>query len=152
MAGFSCGKEKVLDKHQKMLEKPESLVSFYKEEYPWLYDRETGDLYEYDDFEEALIPIRDLDYSSDDDPYNRFWVEYSSTLSKDGKKLKIRMLDKVNNVLLGERIEGETIEIYDIESNTAVYNPGKEDEKAVNCIEVPTAGIDVQWADDDVSS
>ena len=156
MAAFLCEnipnedqtwKATTIDDLQEKLDKAESLAAFHKEELPWTYDRETGDLYEYDDFEDALVPIKDLVTSFESDQYNRYWTEYSSSLSKDGKKLKIRSIDKVKNVLLGERIEDETIEIFDIENSTVVYEPGEEDEKTSKCIDIPTAGLDIQWAE-----
>ena len=136
-----------LDDLKDKLEKAESLAAFHKEQLPWTYDRETGDLYEYDDFEESFVPVKDYDYSFDSDPYNKYWDEYSANLSKDGKKLKIKTVSKVKNVLLGERVEDESIEIFDIDAKTVLYEPGEEDEKTAKCIDIPTTGIDVQWAE-----
>ena len=136
-----------LDDLQGKLDKAESLAAFHKEELPWTFDRETGDLYEYDEFEESFVPIKDFDTSFDSDPYNRYWTEYSSSFSKDGKKLKIKSTNMVKNVLLGERVEDVDIEIFDIDKTTVLFNPGKEDEKTAKCIDVPTTGIDVQWAE-----
>ena len=139
-------KKVTLDDYQKLLDDSESLAAFHKKEMPWIYDRETGDLYEYDDFEEALVPIKDVD-TSYGDSYSRYWTEFSSSYSKDGKKLKIKMVDKSKNILLGERIEDETIEVFDIETNTVLYEPGEKDEKTLKCMDVPTAGLDIQWAE-----
>ena len=156
MAAFICESipeegqtfEKVtLADSQSKLDSTESLGEFHKEEYPWAYDRETGDLYEYDDFEDALVPIKDFDTSSDSDVYNRYWMEFSSTFSKDGKKLKIRTVNKTKNVLLGESVQSTDIEVFDIEEKINVYNPGEDDEYTRKCMDVPTAGLDIQWAD-----
>ena len=160
MAAFICEdipnesetyKPVTIDDLQGKLDKSESLAVFHKKQQPWTYDRETGDLYEYDDFEDALVPIKDFDTSFESDMYNRYWTEYSSNLSKDGKKLKIKSVYKVKNALLGERIEDEYVEIYDIESKTSIYTPGEENEKTVKCLEVSTAGLDIQWANEEIS-
>ena len=134
-----------LDDYQKKLDSAESLAEFHKEELPWVYERETGDLYEYDDFEDAFVPLTDFDISGDDGYFQR-WQEYSSKLSKDGKKLRLKITEKSKS-LLGERIEYVTLEIYDIETNTVVQKPDEGDERTAKCMDVPTAGIDVQWAE-----
>ena len=136
-----------LEDRQKTLDKFESLAAYHKEELPWAYDKETGDLYEYDDFEEAFVPIKDFDYSSPGDPYNKNWDEYSAKLSKDGKKLKIKSVNMSKNILLGESVVDVDYELFDIETKTNVLNPGEEDEVTAKCIDVPTTGIDVQWAE-----
>ena len=136
-----------LEDRQKEIDKYESLAAYHKEELPWVYDKETGDLYEYDDFEEAFVPVKDFDYSSESDPYNKSWDEYSAKFSKDGKKLKIKTVSKSKNILLGESVEGEYFEIFDTETMITVQNSGESFEVTAKCIDVPTAGIDVQWAE-----
>ena len=140
-------KKVTLDDYQKLLDESESLAAFHKEEYPWTYDRETGDLYEYDDFEESFVPIKDLDTSFESD-YNKYWTEYSGRLSKDGSKLKIRMVNKISNALLGERVEDEDFETYDIEENTVLTEYSNQDKNTEKCMLIPTTGIDVQWLEE----
>ena len=63
--------EKVnLQDRQKELNKYESLEAYHKERSPWVFDKKTGDLYEYDDFEEAFVKLRDREdvSASFDDP------------------------------------------------------------------------------------
>ena len=145
MAAFICENipsSTTLDDLQDKLDNEASLAAFYKEEYPWVYDRETGDLYEYEDFEDALVPIKDLDMSGDGD-YIQRWHEYSSKLSKDSKKLRLKIAERSKIILLSERIGYEYIEIYDIEAGAVVSVPGEKDEMTSKCMDVPTAGIDV---------
>ena len=72
LASFTCDQipeegdkfEKItLEDSQKALDESESLSAYHKEALPWVYDKETGDLYEYDDFEESFVPIKDYEYS-----------------------------------------------------------------------------------------
>ena len=112
-----------------------------------MFDKETGDLYEYDDFEESFVPIKDLDTSFESD-YNKYWTEYSGRLSKDGSKLKIRMVNKISNALLGERVEDEDFETYDIEANTVLTEYSNQDKNTEKCMLIPTTGIDVQWLEE----
>ena len=133
-----------LEDISKKLDEAESLEAFHSKEEPWVFDKETGDLYEYDEFEESFVPIKDLDTSSGSG-YDKYWTEYSSKLSKDGKKFKIKMIDKTSNILLGERVEGEYFETYDIEENTVDYLYDGTDKGTEKCMLIPTTGIDVQW-------
>ena len=136
-----------LEDISKKLDEAESLAAFHSKEQPWVFDKETGDLYEYDDFEESFVPIKDLDTSTDDGSYNKFWDEYSGKLSKDGTKLKIRTLSKAKNALL-EIVSDEDVQIYNIEANTTIYDVGGEYEREAKCALIPTKGIDVQWVEE----
>ena len=136
-----------LEAISKKLDEAESLAAFHSKEQPWVFDKETGDLYEYDDFEESFVPIKDLDTSWGSE-YNKYWTEYSSRLSKDGSKLKIRMVNKTSNALLGERVEDEDFETYDIEENTVFVEFGNGDKSTEKCMLIRTTGIDVQWLEE----
>ena len=136
-----------LEAISKKLDEAESLAAFHSKEQPWVFDKETGDLYEYDDFEESFVPIKDLDTSFESD-YNKYWTEYSGRLSKDGSKLKIRMVNKISNALLGERVEDEDFETYDIEANTVLTEYSNQDKNIEKCMLIPTTGIDVQWLEE----
>ncbi len=166
LASFICGERASLDKYQSKLDNSESSAAFHKEEFPWSYDRQTGSLYKYDDFEEALLPIKDYDLSSNGVPNIRNWMEFSSGLSKDGRKLRIKTVQKskidlpkaettaindmfgVDGDLEQPVIVNEITYIFDIEKNTIGYNVGDEDESIENCLEVPVSGIDVQWLEE----
>ena len=69
-------------------------------------------------------------------------------MSKDGSKLKIRMVNKTSNALLGERVEDEDFETYDIEENTVFVEFGNGDKSTEKCMLIPTTGIDVQWLEE----
>ncbi len=129
-------KRVTLDDYKRKLDSSESLAAFHNEEFVWVYDRETGDLYEYDYFEDALVPLKDMD-----------GMKSTGSLSNDGKMLKIKTVENARNGFPGERVEDEVLEIFDIDSSTIVYEPGEKDEMTTKCMEVPTAGIDIQWAD-----
>ena len=136
-----------LEDISKKLDEAESLAAFHSKEQPWVFDKETGDLYEYDDFEESFVPIKDLDTSWGSE-YNKYWTEYSGRLSKDGSKLKIRMVNMTSNALLGERVEDEDFETYDIEANTVLTEYSNQDKNTEKCMLIPTTGIDVQWLEE----
>ena len=167
LASFICGERASLDKYQSKLDNSESSAAFHKEEFPWSYDRQTGSLYKYDDVEEIFVPIEDYDLSSDSVPNIRNWMEFSSRLSKDGKKLRIKTVQKskmdlpkadtaaINDMfgmdgdLEEPVIVNEITYIFYIEDNTIGYNVGEEDERVEKCMEVPVSGIDVQWLEED---
>ena len=159
MAAFICenippegeiwedGEELTLDGLKAKLKDSESLSAFHKEALPWIYDRETGDLYEYDDFEESFVPIKELDYAPDGQNKYRYWTEFSGILSRNGTKLKIKMTEKSWYPRRGESVKDVNYEVFDIERNNVVFNPGEDDERTAKCIDVPTTGIDVHWAE-----
>ena len=132
----------------KKLDEAESPEAFHSKEQPYVFDKETGDLYEYDDFEESFVPIKDLDTSFGGE-YNKYWTEYSSKLSMDGKKLKIRLVNKTSNALLGERVEDEEFETYDIEKKTVLRECEGQESVTDKCMLIPTTGIDVQWLEEE---
>ena len=58
------------------------------------------------------------------------------------------MIDKTSNILLGERVEGEYFETYDIEENTVDYLYDGTDKGTEKCMLIPTTVIDVQWLEE----
>ena len=138
--------EEWLELNTKEFEEAESLEAFHREIMPWVFDKETGDLYDFDSFREAFVPVKNADRSSASDTYSRSWEEYSGRLSKSGKILKIRTVGKTKNALIGEKMDYDFIHNYDIESNTIVHESDAEDAVPIKCMLIPTTGIDVQWA------
>ena len=136
---------KTLKDRQKELDDAESLAKYHDELMPWVFDNKNGDLYQYDSFEEAFVPIRDYPHSRDASSYTKSWTEYSSKLSDDGSKLKIRLHHKSHHALYGERSEGEEIQVYDLHSKMRTFDKGGKNEQTERCMDVPVSGIAVKW-------
>ena len=137
-----------LDELKQKLQEAESLVAYHLDQKPWVFDRDTGDLYEYDRFEESFVPIKDLYTTGDESSRFRGWTEYKSSLSKNGTMLSITSVDKsfYQMPFESEKILHKTTEVYDIENNTAIFDFGEKTETEKNkCILIPTEGLDVQW-------
>ena len=78
------------------------------------------------------------------------WMEFTTKLTDDGNKLKIKTVDKRSHPLIGERLLGEDVEVYDIKNKTATYfRDGEKYKNSAKCVEVPTNGIEVQWREEE---
>ncbi len=134
---------KTLDDRQKDLDKAESLAAFHNEWVPWVFDKKTGQLYEYSTFEEAFIPLFKSENTVTTNSVE--WDKYESLLSANGKKVKIKTLGMSKKALLGETILNKNTQVYNIEEQTReMYIDGKKQDD-VKCIPIPVDGIDVNW-------
>lgn len=127
------------------LDKAKSLAEFHMEKMPWVYDKKTGDLYGYDEFEEAFVPL----YKDEDKTSSSFyiWTEFEGKFSKDGKNWKIKTTGKSKNGLLPEVILYEQIGSYDIEASkmkTKLTENGVVTNWDTACVSIPVDGIDVK--------
>lgn len=127
------------------LEAAESLAAFHSEELPWVYDKKTGDLYGYDEFEEAFVPlVRDEDGSSST---YKLWTEYAGNLSKNGEILKIKNVGKAKNGIMPEVVLYETLESYEIKSQKLKWKTTEDgviSNGEMACTNIPVDGIEVK--------
>ena len=127
------------------LEKAESLATFHMEEGPWTYDKTTGDIYDYDEFEEAFIPLL-IEEDATSGSY-RLWSEITGKLTNNGKTLKIKVVGKSKNGSLPEGILYEELISYDIESRKSkskITQDGEVTNWDLACVDIPVEGIDVK--------